>query len=188
MGDNKDKKSKIDKKEAKVKEAKSDKKKGDKKDNNSPVYIMCPRCDINYIDKKDIMCSVCKAETGLIDKSILMPDEEEIGIEKLCPICNINYIGEDEEICFLCAKEKQDKLTAALANEEEWIKEDIEETLPLDGLSVDDDMPISLTALEEDEKFDDEIEDIKSPVDDFDYVDPDEFDDSIIDDIEDEEF
>lgn len=27
-----------------------------------PVYIRCPRCELNYIQKKDKYCSVCKAE------------------------------------------------------------------------------------------------------------------------------
>ena len=34
-----------------------------------PVYILCPRCEINYIDKRDKYCAVCKAEMGIGDPS-----------------------------------------------------------------------------------------------------------------------
>ena len=58
-------------------------------------YILCPRCELNYIEEHEGYCKVCKAEMGLIDSGILIPDEDELGGEKLCPICKVNYIGED---------------------------------------------------------------------------------------------
>ena len=73
-----------------------------KKEEKKQAYILCPRCELNYIVSKDKYCTVCKAEMGLLDPSILLPDDEEAGFEKLCPVCQVNYIGEDEEICFLC--------------------------------------------------------------------------------------
>jgi len=100
-----------------------------------PVYIQCPRCELNYILKKDKLCTVCKAEVGLIDASILIPEEEET--ERLCPVCNTNYLGEDESVCFLCQKEREKK---PVEDEEEW--EDFEpepeeeELVPEEGLGI----------------------------------------------------
>lgn len=146
-------------------------KKEDKKQAN--VYIICPRCELNYINKKDKYCTVCKAELGLVDPSILIPDEEEAGVEKLCPICHVNYIAEDEEICFLCQKENDEKAKADEEHEDDWKDFPIEETeipeeipMPLGGL---DDEPEE----EDEDEFTDEVE-----PDDFDYsADPNDYDD-----------
>ena len=73
-----------------------------------PKYVLCPRCELNYILETEKYCNVCKAELGIIDKSILIPDDDE-SEEKLCPICHTNYIEPDEEICFLCRKERAEK-------------------------------------------------------------------------------
>ena len=31
------------------------------------VYIRCPRCELNYIKKKDQYCDICKREMKLIE-------------------------------------------------------------------------------------------------------------------------
>ena len=56
-------------------------------------YIKCPRCELNYILKKDKFCDVCKSEmkAGILKEN----DMEELeyleeGME-LCPICKVNY-------------------------------------------------------------------------------------------------
>ena len=49
-------------------------------------YILCPRCELNYIEESEEYCTVCKAEMGLIDPGILIPEEEVESSEKLCPI------------------------------------------------------------------------------------------------------
>jgi hypothetical protein len=132
-------------------------------------YIICPRCEINYINKVDQYCNVCKAEMGLVDRSILMPDFDELGEDKLCPICNINYIAEDEEICFLCAKDKSEK-AVSIETEEDWSK-DITDT----DAVVEEELEISLTDLEEQEDKEEDTDEIKN-IDDFEYVNPDDFD------------
>ncbi len=125
-----------------------------KKEEKQPVYVLCPRCELNYINKKDKLCTVCKAELGLIDKDVLLPDEEEIGVEKLCPICHVNYIGEDEEICFLCQKERDEK---GENKDDEWdydaeadadvVDDDVDD---LDGMMLTDEDEMS----EEDDELD----------------------------------
>ena len=67
----------------------------EKKD-KKPVYIRCPRCELNYCLKKDKYCSVCKAEMEG-DKDAFSDDFEL----ELCPICKTNYIQPDEIIFLL---------------------------------------------------------------------------------------
>jgi len=141
-----------------------------------PVYILCTRCDLNYFipSKKDKYCKVCLGELGFADKSILLPDEEEI--EKTCPVCKINLLGEDESICFVCIK---DRKAPAADEEKDWSSEDIEEEKP-----SADELEISLElAIEEEEKEEDDLESDEDDLpddepDDFDYdVDPSDFED-----------
>ena len=51
-------------------------------------YIKCPRCELNYILKKDKFCDVCKSEmkAGILEESDMEDFELEEGLE-LCPIC-----------------------------------------------------------------------------------------------------
>ena len=66
-----------------------------------PVYIRCPRCELNYIEKKEKLCSVCKAELSA------KKDEYTSDLDlELCPICKTNYISPDEIMCATCLKEQ----------------------------------------------------------------------------------
>lgn len=135
-----------------------------------PVYIICPRCELNYIDKKDKYCQVCKAEMGLVDPSILILDDEYEDVEgKICPICKTNYCEEDEDMCIVCRKEKASREKAV--EPDNW--EEVEDVEPAD---IDDDnIEVSLTQLEEEEE--DEEEDDILREDDFEYINPDEVED-----------
>ena len=66
-----------------------------------PVYIRCPRCELNYIEKKDKLCSVCKAELSANKEDFI----GDLDLE-LCPICKTNYIQPDEIMCATCLKEQ----------------------------------------------------------------------------------
>ena len=52
-----------------------------------PVWMLCPRCELNYIKKADQYCNVCKKEMKLIESS-----EDDIGDLELCSICKINFV------------------------------------------------------------------------------------------------
>lgn len=62
-------------------------------------YIRCPRCELNYIQKKEKLCSVCQAEINAASSF------DELDMET-CPICKTNYIRPDEIMCAQCAKER----------------------------------------------------------------------------------
>ena len=154
-------------------------KKNDKnQEKERPVYVLCPRCEINYIDKRDKLCAVCKAELGMGDPSILLPDEDEEQAERVCPVCHVNLLDEDEEICFECRKEREEKEKESVEinpdddNAADWepFADDEEEEIP-DGMQemlIDDE--------EEEEEEEEEIETISDEPDDFDFnVDPNDF-------------
>ena len=71
-------------------------------------YIKCPRCELNYILKKDKFCDVCKSEmkAGILKESDLEEmDLLEEGME-LCPICKVNYVNPGERMCTTCQEEQ----------------------------------------------------------------------------------
>ena len=146
------------------------------------TYVRCPRCELNYILKKDKYCEVCKQELKLTKAK--EPEEFEEDLE-LCPICKINYLQEDEVMCPSCAKEKEMENGLYTDNDQD---SDWEEFIENNDAILDNEElgeMISITEGEDDdddeddgdENSDDEFED-----DDFD----DEFEDDDFDDEDDE--
>lgn len=119
-------------------------------------WIKCPRCELNYILKKDKYCDVCKQEmkAGALSADDSLEDELEDEEMILCPICKINYISPNETACKSCMEE-------GLVNEDvdsdDWRSYvdkagDSGEDDDLDLLPTDEDDEIS-------EEFDDSFED-----------------------------
>ena len=148
-----------------------------------PVYIRCPRCELNYIQKKDKLCSVCKNELSAKGEYV-----DELDLE-LCPVCKTNYIQSDEVMCASCLKERaldneisgrtdDDDWDAYISRDEDEIVEPDEETGDMSVVnSIDEadllegDEDISFTdGLDDDENVDD---------DDDDTADDDDFDEAI---------
>ena len=132
-----------------------------------PVWILCPRCELNYIKKSDQYCDVCKKEMKLIKST-----EDDIGDLELCPICKINFVQNDQEICDSCKQELGMNVDEEAENKEisDWHK----------YIADDDD--------EEDENEDeneltdniydqDEMEDTSGLVEDFEFGDDTDKDD-----------
>ena len=172
-------------------------------------FIRCPRCELNYINKDDKFCSVCKKE---MEAAYNRDDDLDMDLSldlDICPVCKTNYISEDEVMCASCQKERN--LDKSLHGDDddidtgEWQDEDDESMLePEDELgemvnTIDvDDTDDSLGGLEdldlgipldEDmdfgdmEGFDDDEHD--DGEDDYDYDDEDDFDDDFDDDFKD---
>ena len=147
------------------------------KESERPVWVLCPRCELNYIDKKEKYCAVCKAELGQGDPSILLPDEEEAQVERICPICRVNLLGEDEDVCFECKKdmEAKEKESSEISEDDvdgDWepFDDEEEEEIP-DGMQE-----ILLEDEEEEEEEEEEVETVSDEPDDFDFnVDPNDF-------------
>ena len=89
-----------------------------------PVYVRCPRCELNYIEKKDKLCSVCKAELSANKDQFV----NDLDLE-LCPICKTNYIQPDEIMCTTCLKDHQTEDGEISSDWEEYINRDEEEII-----------------------------------------------------------
>ena len=162
-----------------------------KKEEKKPAYILCPRCELNYIKSKDKYCTVCKADMGLVDRGILLPDDEELGLEKLCPVCNVNYIGDDEDICFLCKKEREEMEANERKDEWEELSRDPDDVNGPTGILALDEEASLLSDEESDDEEDmiDDGDEDDDEVDDFDYQETlDGFDDEYDDDDDDDEY
>lgn len=110
-------------------------------------YIKCPRCELNYILKKDKYCDVCKSEmkAGILEESDLDDFELEEGLE-LCPICKVNYISEGERMCSTCMEEQTE------------IKDDEPDWRGFVDKADDSDEELDLLPVEEDDEIDEELE------------------------------
>ena len=160
-------------------------------------YILCPRCELNYILENEEYCDVCKADLKLGPKLMftVQDDEEE---KVLCPICKTRYIESEEytacEYCRNSALRKNDHEPDVLddADDESWrqyLDDDEKAEMSNHG---DEEESLLLSQIEEEEAFkdemfndgddeDDDYEELSKDDDDFDYVvnteDFDEYDD-----------
>lgn len=156
-----------------------------------PVYIRCPRCELNYIEKKDKLCSVCKAELSSKKDEFL----GDLDLE-LCPICKTNYIQPDEIMCSTCLKEHQGEAGDINTDWDEYLNRDEDEIVyddeetgdmasvteigDVDDDILDDDLDTGIG-------FDDKLDDDDSlDLDDDEDLDED-FDEDLDDDLEDDE-
>ena len=149
-----------------------------------PVYIRCPRCELNYIEKKDKLCSVCKAELSA------KKDEYTSDLDlELCPICKTNYISPDEIMCSTCLKEHQTEDGELSSDWEDYLNRDEDEVVDEDEETGD---MASVTELGDSDMLDDSLDEEIDLDEDFDDEeeeedDEDDFDDDEDDDEEEEE-
>ena len=146
-------------------------------------YILCPRCELNFIDADtQEYCEVCLKELSG-EKTFTDDFEAEEAIEEteLCPICGENYMPYGEKMCEECKKKS--------AYEEETIdededKEDASWRSYLDDEDEDLDLGIPDSEFDEEEEEEEEEEEIEEE-EEFEYVSPDDYYD--LDDDEDDE-
>ena len=142
-------------------------------------YVLCPRCELNYMQEGEQYCDVCKAELKLGPQLIFNEDDEEAAGEKLCPICKRNFISKDEDMCEECRddhKYDNEPDDIDIESDEEWRNylDDDEKDMP-----EDDDSVISFSQLADEEKSDELFkDDDEEDEDEPEYVDdePDDFD------------
>ena len=88
-----------------------------------PKYVLCPRCELNYIQEGEEYCDVCKAELKKGPQLVFaVDDEEEQEIMELCPKCHQNYLKPGQTLCRQCAKLSQyeDEKTDLDDEDESW--------------------------------------------------------------------
>ena len=150
-------------------------------------YIICPRCELNFIDA-DVQeyCEVCVKE--LSGEKTFTDDfeSEEMAEEtELCPICGENYMVFGEKMCEECKKKSQYDVEV---EEEDDDKEDASWRSYLDD--EDDDLDLGIPDSEFEDELDEEEEGEEEAVeetDDFEYVSADDYFDMDDDDDDDED-
>lgn len=158
-------------------------------------YVRCPRCELNYINKKDKLCMVCQMELQNRGTNCALESEDlELGV---CPICKTNYISEDETMCALCLKEKEmeDSLAGDVDENENWrmyVESEDQETEEdeVGEMSSVTDVDDDILAEDLDFGLDEEFEEENEQEFEEDYEDDedfDDFDDEDYDDLDDED-
>lgn len=150
-------------------------------------YIICPRCELNFIDADaQEYCDVCFKE--LSGAKTFADDFEEVEAmeeTELCPVCGENYMKFGEKMCEECKKKSQ--------YEEEETEEDLDKDDESWRSYLDDDDTEDLGIEIDEEEFEDEEEETEEEEyedeEDFDYVSPDDYygDDDDDDDDDDED-
>lgn len=163
-----------------------------------PVYIRCPRCELNYIEKKDKFCSVCKAEMSANRDAFI----SDLDLE-LCPICKTNYIQPDEIMCASCLKDHQTEDGEISTDWEEYVNRDEDEIVyddeetgemasvtDFDDDPLDDDLDSGIGFDDSlgDDDLDELDDDLSDEFDDDDMDDDEEDDDDYSDDDDDDDF
>ena len=60
--------------------------------------VKCPRCELNYMNDTDTMCSVCRRE--------VRGESEQFEMIELCSECGENPVVPGQELCAYCLKEQ----------------------------------------------------------------------------------
>ena len=61
------------------------------------ALVKCPRCELNYMNDTDTMCSVCRRE--------VRGESEQFEMIELCSECGENPVVPGQELCASCLKE-----------------------------------------------------------------------------------
>ncbi len=144
------------------------------------MYIRCPRCELNYIPKKEKFCSVCKKEMQVGGGD----DFDDLDLE-LCPICKTNYIQPDMVMCQTCYNERLNDPNFREGDDNDWEqyinRDDSDELDENQNEEIGDYASVKMLDLDDEEdEIDDEFDD------DLDVISDDEKDDSFDDEFEDE--
>lgn len=157
-------------------------------------YVLCPRCELNYIQEGEEYCDVCKAELKKGPQLVFaVDDEDDQEIMELCPKCHRNYLKPGQTICRQCAKLSQYEEEKNDIDDESW-KEYLDDAPEEEETDSEEMLSLAKLAEEEGEElFDDEEEEEiemhqNDEPDDFNYdVDESDFEDTDEDEEEEEE-
>ena len=147
-------------------------------------YIICPRCELNFIDADEReYCEVCEKELSGDTSYVEALEEEAAEDMELCPLCGEVYVKLGEKMCEECARksEYEDEVDVEDADKEDdtwrsYLDDDDTEDL---GITVDDaDFGLEEEEEEEQETYADE---------EWEEVSADDYDESLDDDDDDDD-
>lgn len=115
--------------------------------------IKCPRCELNYMNDTDTMCSVCRRE--------VRGESEQFEMIELCSECGENPVVPGQELCAFCLKEQARR--DELDSDEEIVHEpaniEIDSVSTMDEIELDIGGDLDDGEFAEDADFDDDEED-----------------------------
>ena len=128
------------------------------------ALVKCPRCELNYMNDTDKMCSVCRRE--------VRGETEQFDMIELCSECGENPVVPGQELCAYCLKEqaRHDSM------ESDETIEDAPASIEIDSVSTMDEIELDIGGGLDDEDFDEDAD--FSEDDDEEDEDEDEDDDS----------
>ena len=143
-------------------------------------YIICPRCELNFIDADEReYCEVCEKELSGDTSYVEALEEEAAEDMELCPLCGEVYVKLGEKMCEECARksEYEDEVDVEDADKEDdtwrsYLDDDDTEDL---GITVDD-ADFGLEEEEQETYADEEWEEVSA----------DDYDESLDDDDDDD--
>ena len=106
--------------------------------------IKCPRCELNYMNDTDTMCSVCRRE--------VRGESEQFEMIELCSECGENPVVPGQELCAYCLKEQARR--DEMENEEEIEHEPA--NIEIDSVSTMDEIELDIDRDLDDDVFDEE--------------------------------
>lgn len=127
--------------------------------------VLCPRCELNYMNENEKMCSVCRRE--------VKGESEQFEMIEMCSECGENPVVPGKELCASCLKElaRRSSMNTDDAVEPSGASIEIDSVSSMDEIEIDE-LPDDIS----DEDFDDD-DFGKSEIDDGDDDDDDDDDD-----------
>ena len=93
--------------------------------------VKCPRCELNYMNDTDEMCSVCRRE--------VRGESEQYEMIELCSECGENPVVPGYELCSFCLKELQHRPNTD-GSEDVVVRED--PNIGIDSMSTMDEIDL----------------------------------------------
>ena len=108
------------------------------------ALVMCPRCELNYMNDTDKMCSVCRRE--------VRGESEQFEMIEMCSECGENPVVPGQELCAYCLKELARRSAVSTDDTIEPEATSIE----IDSVSGMDEIELDLHGDLDDEVFDED--------------------------------
>ena len=106
------------------------------------ALVKCPRCELNYMNETEKMCSVCRRE--------VRGETEQFEMIELCSECGENPVVPGQELCAFCLKE-QARRSETMDNDESIEREPA--NIEIDSVSTMDEIELDIGGDLDDEDF-----------------------------------
>ena len=107
------------------------------------ALVKCPRCELNYMNDTDKMCSVCRRE--------VRGESEQFELVELCSECGENPVVPGQELCAYCLKEQQARRDSMDSDEPMERREPT--SIEIDSVSTMDEIELDIHGDLDDEVF-----------------------------------